>query len=76
MISIVDKHVASKTLLLKRVSSNSCLVNLIWKENSLLLFYNLELDENLKVLSFEMLLDDDEVVCIKEIIKKHIENNT
>lgn len=76
MISIVDKHVASKTILLKRVSSNSCLVNLIWKENSLLLSYNLELDENLKVLSFGMLLDDDEVVCIKEIIKKHIEKNT
>lgn len=76
MVSVVDKYIASKTVLLKRVSSNSCLVNLVWKENSLLLSYNLELNENLKVLSSGMLLDDDEIVCIKEIIKEHIEKNT
>lgn len=76
MFSIVDEHIASKTVLLKRISSNSCIVNLVWKENLLLLSYNLELDGSLKVLSLGMLLDDDEVICIKKIIKEHIEKNT
>lgn len=76
MFSIVDEHIASKTVLLKRISSNSCIVNLVWKENLLLLSYNLELDGGLKVLSLGMLLDDDEVICIKKIIKEHIEKNT
>lgn len=38
MISVVDKHVTSKTILLKKISGDSCIVNLVWKENLLFLF--------------------------------------
>jgi hypothetical protein len=76
MINIVDEYMASKTILLKEISNSSCIVNLVWKENLLLLSYNFELDDDLKILSFEVMLEDDEIVCIKKVIREYIEKIT
>lgn len=72
MINVVTKHIAAKTIKIRKSSGKVFIVSMIW--NDLLLFLTFSIPNNciLDILSFDTELDSEELDFIKELIMSKI----
>ena len=68
MINTVTKHIATKTIKIKKSSSKVFIISMIW--NDLLLFLTFSIPNNcvLEILSFDTELNSEELDFIRELI--------